>query len=517
MKQLFSVLAMTTALGLSASDLVAAPTATGAGRPLLEDTTAIFIPWVNDADPSDTFTFSHVHQPADGNGTASEIDSHQELQYVPTVGVTGPDSFTYRATDQGGDFVAGTARLRVYDASAHSRCTRLSTVNSDGTIATRTFSNDCTFYTSRQTRVAADGTAVTMDYFVNWPPFTNTPRAVVVLIGGGDLDMNFSGDTTTGVPDESGGGNFVVRTAQLFADAGYLTIAINKPSDQPPAGVDVTDPVAVETAADQYRITVQHAVDILRVVKHVNTLGLPLFLAGTSKGALSAVAANLIATGVSLSSPVTNDKDQNGNSHSSYLFVGPSSPTDQLNSSSVQRPAHVLWNTSDLCPAAPPAGSQALASSLTAAVSNTVTGGLRVTQVGNGLTSDDIGGCQGYDYHGYFGIESAAVNAITTWLGDRVQALGDTPLPQAPFKTLQTAAGVAKHTNLANLTGNGSGVSYALSHGTTSLGGTVTISGAQVTYTPPSGASNQTDYYVYVVTNSSGGVAAGIITVNIGS
>ena len=490
------------------SSVVAAPTATGAKRPLFEGTTAILVPWVNDPKASDTFTFSHVHQPL--NGTASAVSNHHALEYVPNASFTsGTDSFTYRATDQNGNWVNGTAHVRVYDNTALSRCTRIGTVNPDGTIGVRTFSNDCTFYSSRRTRVTENGTPVTMDYFINWPSNNNAPKAVVVLIGGGDLNMNFSGNTTTGVAAGTGGGNFVVRTAQLFADAGYLTIAINKPSDQPPAGS--TDTTA---DADQYRVSVKHAVDILKILKRVNTQNLPVFLAGTSRGAISAAAANLIATGVSLSSAVTS----NG-SNSSYLYVGDPSVAN-LQTSFIKRPVHVLWNMSDNCSVTTPADSQGLYDSLsltTSAAFNTVTGGVRVTQVGNGLTSADIGDCQAYDYHGYFGIETTAVGYITAWLDAEVNALaGDAP-PKAPFAKIKTAAGAIKHTNLANLTGNQSGLSYGLSHATTSLGGTVSINGSQVTYTPPAGVSNKTDYYVYFVTDASGGVGAGVITVKIGN
>jgi len=128
-----------------------------------------------------------------------------------------------------------------------------------------------------------------MDYLINWPSPGAAPKAVVVLIGGGSLNMGFTGNTTTGVLN-TGGTNTLDRTAQLFADAGYLTIAINRPSDQPPAGS--TDNTA---DADQYRISVNHAVDILTILKHINTENLDVFIAGTSRGTISAVALNLIA------------------------------------------------------------------------------------------------------------------------------------------------------------------------------------------------------------------------------
>jgi hypothetical protein len=537
----FMVLASAVTLVLFAGSVIAAPAATGAKRPLLEGTTVTFVPWVNDPNTSDTFTFHVLTQPS--NGTASAVNNHQELQYAPNSGFTGTDSFTYRAKDQAGNLVKGTARFRVYDGtdsaghtSALTKCTRIGTVNDGsngtvaGTIGVRTKSNDCTFYSFLKTRVLESATAaavVTMDFFVNWPSDPgNPPKGVVVLIGGGDLNMSFAKDTTQGpgVPLETGGGNFVVRTAQIFAQAGYLTIAINKPSDQPPSGTtcSTSPPDPCEEAADQYRVSVNHAVDILKVLKHFNTQNLPVFLAGTSRGAISAVALNLIAAGVSLSSPVTNNSDD-----SAELYVGDSSVA-KLATTFVQRPAHVLYNMSDTCLVSVPTDSQALAGQLAGASSDGVSGGVRVSMPGNGLTSSDISPCGAFDYHGYFGIETAtdtntvnAVGKITAWLDGRVSALvGDVP-PKAPFKTINTAPGTIKHADLANLTGSQSGFSWGflsgLSNDTTSLGGSVSIIGSKVTYTPPTGASNTTDYYVYFVTDGSGGVGAGVITVKIGN
>src|SRR5262249_42615527 len=101
----------------------AAPTATGANRPLLQDTTVRIVPWVDDSDVSDTFTFHVLTPPA--NGSAVAVKHHSALQYTPNTGFTGTDSFTFRATDQNGNLVDGTAQFRIYDAaSAFVKCTR---------------------------------------------------------------------------------------------------------------------------------------------------------------------------------------------------------------------------------------------------------------------------------------------------------------------------------------------------------------------------------------------------------
>jgi hypothetical protein len=482
-----------------------APTATAANRSLLASTSPAFVPWVEDPDIWDTFTYEILSQPS--NGTAAVVNN--KLVYTPNSGFTGTDNFTYKVTDQGGATKTGTAAVRVYGGGALSICRRISTVNPDGTLNTLTRSNPCTFYTITDTRMTDTRTQVTMDYFINWPSSGSTPKALVVLIGGSDLNMNLTGNTTTGVADTTGGGNFLVRTAQLFAEAGYTTVAIDRPSDQPPAGS--TDSVE---DADQYRISVKHAVDILTVLKHVNTENLDVFLVGTSCGAISAVASNLIAAGVSLSSPVTSSPV----GKPLRLYVGKPGIAN-LQPSFVKRPVHVLWHQNDLCPLSKPTDSQALYNSLsssTPAAYNIAGGGVRVTTASDSIEPNI---CGPFDYHGYLGIETTAVNFITNWLDTRVSSFAGNRPPEAAFVTVTTPPGVSKQTDLATLTRdqNADSLSYALSHTTTSLGGSVTLNGSTITYTPPAGVNNKTDYFVYVVTDGKGGVGAGVITVLIGT
>jgi hypothetical protein len=475
------------------------PIDTAANRSICIGTSCVgmppaFVPWVEDPYIWDTFSFQ-ILSPPPPNGTAAVVNN--KLVYTPNSGFTGTDNFTYNVTDQGGATKTGTAAVRVFGSGALSICTRNSTVNPDGTLDTLTRSNPCTFYTITDTRVTDTGTQVTMDYFINWPSSGSAPKALVVLIGGGDLNMNLTGNTTTGVADTTGGGNFVVRTAQLFAEAGYATVAIDRPSDLPSGSI---------AATDQYRITVKHAVDILTVLKHINTENLDVFLAGTSRGAISAVASNLIAAGISLSSPLTRDVEP------SHLYVGKPGVAN-LQPSFVKRPVHVLWHQNDLCPVSMPLDSQALYNSLlnyTPAAYNIASGGVRVT-----TDSDNVNVCGAFDYHGYLGIETTAVGYITDWFNAQVSTFAGNRRPEAAFVTVTTPPGVSKQINLATLTRDqdGDSLSYALSHTKTSLGGSVALNGSTVTYTPPAGVNNKTDYFVYVVTDGKGGVGAAVVTV----
>jgi len=142
------------------------------------------------------------------------------------------------------------------------------------------------------------------------------------------------------------------------ADAGVSDISARLAA----AGLDPATAADVVQNIDEYRISVDHATDILAVLKQVNTDNLDVFLSGTSRGAISVVANNLIAAGISVSSAVT----RGSTVFPDRLFVNdPDVPS--LQPGFVQRPAHVLLNTNDLCLFTRPVDSQALFDDLTAA------------------------------------------------------------------------------------------------------------------------------------------------------
>ena len=475
-----------------------APSATHAGITARAGTPSSAVtPYVEDADLFQAFGYQVLSTPA--NGTASVVGN--KLVYTPNPGfVIGLDSFAYRATDADGLTIDGTALVRVYSGTGFSRCTSPSTVNADGTLGLRTLATPCGFYGEVTTRTTGSGVPVVVKYIAHRPSNGAVPKAAVFLIGGANLDMGITGDAATGTITASGG-NFLVRTSQLFANAGYLAIAMDRPSDRPTA-----TPANETLNLDAYRVSVDHATDILAVLRQVNTDNLDVFLAGTSRGAISVVGQNPIAAGIAISSAVTNG-----------LVVG--NLNVQLQPSFVQRPAHVLLNTDDLCPVTTPAGSQALFNNLIAAGVNAaidaVSGGVAVTTG----TPDQVDICGALNFHGYLGIEPTAVGRTTAWLDGRVAALAGNRRPDAAFATVATAAGTQKQINLSTLARDldGDTLSFALSQSTTSRGGTVSLTGSMATYTPPPGASNLTDYFVYVVTDGKGGVGAAVIAVQIGS
>ena len=87
-----------------------APTETTAILITDEDTTSAGVtPSVVDVDTGDSYTYSVLTQPANG---AAQVSSNQ-LVYEPAADFNGNDSFTFRATDSGGEYVDGTATVTV--------------------------------------------------------------------------------------------------------------------------------------------------------------------------------------------------------------------------------------------------------------------------------------------------------------------------------------------------------------------------------------------------------------------
>jgi len=459
-------------------------TATRAGlnAPLTRLSTPV-TPFVEGANPGDSFIFDLVTSPTKGRA----FRDNNKLSYQATAAINDVDLFTYRATFADGSAREGTARVKAYNQGNLTACTRTST------LAQRTNVVNCAFYGEVVTRTSATGAPVTVQYIAVRPSSGAAPKAAVFLIGGGDFNLNFTGSAATGLATFIGA-NFLVRTAQIFADAGYLAIAMNGPSDLP-------TPRTIGQS-DLYRTQVRHAVDILMVLGEVNTDNLDVFIAGTSRGAISAVATNLIGAGIALSSAVTRSTGVTG-----PLWIGdPSHPN--LLPGFVARPSHVLWNTLDQCFVTVPADSQKLADDLGAAF-DFVTGG---------LIADPTDQCGAQHLHGFYAIEPEAVGKTTAWLDGRVAALGGNKRPDAAFVLLPTAVGVPLQIDLAALTRDvdGDPLSYTLSHVGSGRGGTVTLDGATVTYTPPAGATGGTDNFVYVVTDGRGGVNAAVIRIRIG-
>ncbi len=394
-------------------------------------------------------------------------------------------------------------------APQNSACTQNSTLNPDGSLGLRTLAFLCGTYGITTTRRDANDNAVTMDYFVSLPrEGTGAPKALAVLIAGSTFNTRINGPADGGAVTEASG-NFLVRSAQILANGGYQVVTLDRPTDVP------SGPYGNESAnVDRYRISVQHAIDILTVARRANTRNLDLYIFGTSRGSLSAVSTNAIANGVGISSPVTLGRYDVPEQH----FLGdPRVP--RLQAAAVQRPILVLRNPLDECNITPPSGAVAFYEALRAAGANAVsaaaTGGFQVT---TGFSEADLAPCESLGFHSFMGIESAAVGEMLRWLDGRIAARSTNRHPDAAFPTLATPASTPLQVNLGQQASDpdGDALSFSLPFEQSNLGGRVALSGTTVVYTPPAGLAGRTDRFVYVATDSRGAVGAGVVTVEIG-
>lgn len=354
---------------------------------------------------------------------------------------------------------------------------------------------------SRQT-LGATGTTldISVDYMVHLP--AGAAKALVMLFSGGSGNAGIVGDDTTHVVSQAGN-NFLVRSAQLFAEEGYLAVTIDRPEPGP------------SDSYDQYRVSPRHANDIVAVLLEVSELydagRLNLFLAGTSRGALSVVAQNNLGVGSLLSSPV--------NSTNGGLWVGADAPHPRLLPSFVSVPVHVLAHAHDGCSVSTAANSKKLQDDFhTAGVQaffNSVDGGFEV----------DVDPCEAKAFHGFLGIERTAVKKISDrmdyFLKKQEQEFRGNIKPElivnAPF-LLSTATDTAVTIDLAGLAldANGDTLTYSLPHPTSNRGGTLSLSGSMVEYTPPAGFTDRTDGFVFQAADGKGGKTHGIILVAVG-
>jgi hypothetical protein len=344
---------------------------------------------------------------------------------------------------------------------------------------------------ARQT-LGASGPMLTMDYMVHEPPGAAT--ALIVLIAGGQLTAGIEGLNGIGNAPSSAGGNFLVRSAHLFAAQGYRVLTIDRPSDFN----DYTMGNTVSGwAYDGYRTSMAHAVDLSQIINAVNTTNLPVVIAGTSRGSISAVAQHKLGSLLALSAPLTSGA--NGSPIGSSTVVAPAN---------VSEPVHVSWHELDGCTSTTPANAASLVGNLPDAVGVSISGGFAVTGAGV---------CDADHYHGFPGIESCAVMQATDWIAAEIATLPATR-PETDDAVASTTTDMAVDIDLttsATASPAGGALTYSLPHANSSLGGSITITGNIVDYTPPSGVNSIVDSFVYIVNEAGGGTSHNIVTITI--
>lgn len=350
-------------------------------------------------------------------------------------------------------------------------------------------------YHFETTRYLADGSSVTIDYMVHTP--LGTPKGIVLLIAGGGLNAGVTG-TLDGNPSTGSRGNYLVRSAHRFMNGGYKVITIDRPSDYVNYNL-----VMGSYLYDQYRASMDHAVDLSKVINRENTGNWPIFIAGTSRGAISAVANNTLTNGISLSSPVTFDNPA--------LTEDAAVGSAALPISMIERDVHLLLHTNDGCNVSTPQASRDLFAEIDTAgipiIGNEVTGGF----------SDSYRNapCDAFDFHGFVGIENCAVSKETDWMDTVVASLtagtNSTPVANNGAFMETDSLDVSTLVNDADA----DTLIYTLPYTNSALGGTVSINSGTgiVTYTAPVIATGVLDSIAYVVTDGNGGVDTAVITI----
>jgi hypothetical protein len=337
---------------------------------------------------------------------------------------------------------------------------------------------------------------VTVQFMVHRP--AGAPRALVVLFAGGNMTTGITGDPTTGQV-LTAGRNFLVRSAALFAKHGFLTLTLDRPSNGPLPNPEF----------DLYRTSAAHAHDIVAVTSSVNRANLDVFLAGTSRGTLSVVAQHMLGIGSMLSSPVTSPAG-------AALYIGhPGTPN--LQPGFVQVPVQVLFHGQDACPVTTPANAVALHTQFLLAG---VDSRLDMLLGGFDLTgTDGIDACDALTFHGFLGIENAAVRRIARRMEGiltRIQAgFPKNHRPRARAVTLATSVGSPVSVDLSRLVvdPDHDRLTFSLPYAISTRGAPIGLAGTVATYQPAQ--AGITDGFVYVVSDGRRGVSAAVVTVQV--
>ena len=221
---------------------------------------------------------------------------------------------------------------------------------------------------------------VTQSYLLS-SPAAGKARAVAVLFPGEAGRVDLERETARTLLDS---GNFLVRSRRLFTGMGIAVAVMDAPSDQSYG------------MRDEFRLGGPHAEDIGRVVLDLKSRfpGLPVFLVGTSRGAISAAAAGSrlgkVVDGVALTAtPFLASKQRPG--------------LNGFDFSSIPVPLLFVHHVDDGCDSTPYSAAKRLADRYP------------VVSVSGGLPAQSKP-CEPMSAHGFLGREADAVEVIAKWM-----------------------------------------------------------------------------------------------------
>jgi pimeloyl-ACP methyl ester carboxylesterase len=221
---------------------------------------------------------------------------------------------------------------------------------------------------------------VRVGYYVM--PRTGATATLLLLPGGaGGIGMKDGAPTSA---------NFLVRSRDEFAAAGFNVAIVGKPTDR-------------DDLDEGFRAGPSHVEDLRIVIEKLRKdFDKPVWLVGTSRGTISAAAAGIALdpasiAGIVLSSTVTYGKR--------YATV------PDLDLARIGVPVLVMHHRLDGCRSCPPSGAPRVIEGLAHAPVKK----LILVEGGGGASGDP---CEALHYHGYIGMEKEAVATITGWIRD---------------------------------------------------------------------------------------------------
>ncbi|MGZ5101230.1 MAG: alpha/beta hydrolase [Usitatibacter sp.] len=216
-----------------------------------------------------------------------------------------------------------------------------------------------------------------------WLMVRDGATATVVLLPGGEGGIGMKG----GVPTST---NFLVRSRDLFAAAGFNVAIVGKPSDH--ADLDLV-----------FRTSENHMEDLRRVVEKLRRdLGKPVWLMGTSRGTTSAAAA-AIALGPAIDGVVLSSSITDGSLPGAV---------QNMPLAEIRVPVLVLHHARDACKGTPPGPVPRIVEGLSSSP------GAKLVMVDGGSGAHG-NPCEPMHWHGFIGMEPQAVDEIVRFIREK--------------------------------------------------------------------------------------------------
>lgn len=224
-----------------------------------------------------------------------------------------------------------------------------------------------------------------VDTTLFWEPVAGARGTVLLFPGGaGGFGRVEDGRATSA--------NFLVRSAPMFAAQGYNVAIFGRPSDA--EGISPAD-----------RIGDAHLADIRAVLEHLKTLGAApapasVWLIGTSRGTGSATSAAIRLADPAIAGAVLT---------ASILAYSQPDAVPKQNLAAIRLPVLVVHHTRDACRVTQPHEAPNILKGLT----NAPVKKLMLLDAGANPSGDV---CGPLHWHGFIGMEPAAVDAMVGWM-----------------------------------------------------------------------------------------------------